>query len=127
MRAEYLCIFEDELHSNLYPLTYVRPVFELRCGIHVLREKISAVYDGVPIVLFCRKELEEITRESTGCVVNALDKERSVLFINGRVLLQKPVPLDGPEGCWVKNNTVLYARLYGKNAQAVSTENLFPV
>lgn len=39
-----LCIFEDEKYENLYPLTLLHPVFELKCRYTFLYEKIKNEY-----------------------------------------------------------------------------------
>ena len=36
-----LILFEDAHYDDLYPLTYMRPTFELRCGATSLAEKIQ--------------------------------------------------------------------------------------
>ena len=33
----HLCIYEDARSDNFLPLTYFRPVFDLRCGVLTLR------------------------------------------------------------------------------------------
>jgi UDP-N-acetylglucosamine diphosphorylase/glucosamine-1-phosphate N-acetyltransferase len=38
-----LLLFEDELWSNFVPLTYTRPVFDIRCGPFTLRERVEAL------------------------------------------------------------------------------------
>ncbi|MHC4713946.1 MAG: putative sugar nucleotidyl transferase [Planctomycetota bacterium] len=37
-----VCLFEDTHFENFYPLTLSRPVWELRCGMASLREKLLA-------------------------------------------------------------------------------------
>ena len=81
-----ICIFEDEKHSNFYPLSYTRPVYELVCGINTLREKIIRDIPGVNISLHCRKYLEETLKYQYPDVdINKIN-DNSCLFINGRVL-----------------------------------------
>jgi len=81
-----ICIFEDEKYSNFYPLSYTRPVYELVCGINILREKIIRDTSGDNVSLHCRKYLEEtLKNQYSDTDVNVI-KENSCLFINGRVL-----------------------------------------
>jgi hypothetical protein len=40
-----LCIFEDEHFNWLYPLSLTRPVFDLRCGISLLRADQSSIHN----------------------------------------------------------------------------------
>ena len=49
-----ICIYEDTTFDNFYPLTYLRPVYELRCGIKLLREKIEREFESDRIVYFMR-------------------------------------------------------------------------
>ena len=39
-----LCIFEDKQYASLLPLTALRPVWDIRCGIFTLGEKIERAY-----------------------------------------------------------------------------------
>ncbi|MFW5923749.1 MAG: putative sugar nucleotidyl transferase, partial [Planctomycetota bacterium] len=54
-------LFEPEDVSDLYPLVYLRPVFELRCGIYTLREKIVRKFPDSEIFLETRDELDAVT------------------------------------------------------------------
>jgi UDP-N-acetylglucosamine diphosphorylase/glucosamine-1-phosphate N-acetyltransferase len=82
-----VCIFEDEGFKNLLPLTYTRPVFELRCGIFTLREKIQRLFPDSPVTVLCRDSLAEVVREENSAVnVNTLVDDDHIL-INGRALI----------------------------------------
>jgi UDP-N-acetylglucosamine diphosphorylase/glucosamine-1-phosphate N-acetyltransferase len=87
-----LILFEDAKVDRLYPLTYTRPAFELKCGITTLREKIEARarkfagFDSV--ACFVRDWLAASYAEKTDCPVNDLDQlDGEVLLINGRMLV----------------------------------------
>jgi len=117
-----LCIFEDEGYANLFPLTYLRPVYELRCGIQTLREKIARYYPDRSQTLLCRDYLEEVVKEQNpGIPVNTLSGDR-YLFVNGRVLfseeLKKKIDLEA-EGLYVSNGTVVAAVVKGPHLQAL--------
>ncbi len=87
-----LCIFEDEHFNRLYPLSLTRPVFDLRCGISLLREKIVRRFPGSRLHLFCRDYLADVVREGAPEVpVNKISGE-SCLFINGRFILGDKLP-----------------------------------
>ncbi len=43
-----LLVFEDRSWQNFVPLTYTRPVFDLRCGAFTLRERIAALLATLP-------------------------------------------------------------------------------
>ena len=61
--SKNICIFEDDRSENLLPLVYLRPVFELRCGISSLREKIERAYPHLRVHLVCRRYLTDIIKE----------------------------------------------------------------
>jgi UDP-N-acetylglucosamine diphosphorylase/glucosamine-1-phosphate N-acetyltransferase len=85
-KASRVCIFEDNLHRRLLPLVYFCPVYDLRCGIGTLREKIVQGFIRTPISLHCRQDLAEVVQERyPELQVNRIDS-RDCLFINGRVV-----------------------------------------
>jgi len=53
-------IFEDSRWENFLPLTYTHAVFDLRCGILKLRQKIAYYYPEYDYHLIVRKDLEEL-------------------------------------------------------------------
>jgi len=81
-----VCIFEDSHYPQLYPLTLTRPVFDLKCGIFSLKEKLLHSFSSHPVVLLCRESLSRLVREQNpDTTVNTVRAE-SCLFINGRLL-----------------------------------------
>jgi UDP-N-acetylglucosamine diphosphorylase/glucosamine-1-phosphate N-acetyltransferase len=100
---------------------YVRPVYELRCGITTLRQKVERAYPGVPVTLHCRTYLAELVREQNpGVPVNTIDGG-SALFVNGRVIVDAEfaamVSLNGDDAVYVDGDTVVAARVSGKRYQ----------
>ena len=82
-----ICIFEDEEYSNLLPITYLRPSYDLRCGILTLREKIISRLPNRKFIFHCRKYLSNVLSERyLKTTINNFDFE-SILFINGRILI----------------------------------------
>lgn len=82
-----ICIFEDEFYKNLLPLVYLRPVYELKCGIFSLKEKIKYYFGKQNYFLRSRKLLQEYLREKySNEVVNDLPDDETI-FINGRILI----------------------------------------
>jgi len=82
-----LCIFEDKKVENFYPLTLTRPVYDLRCGISTLWEKISRISEE-NLHLLCREYLSRVTSQRIKKVrVNQLEdlKDEDMLFANGRL------------------------------------------
>ena len=110
-----LCIFEDEAYSQLLPMTYTRPVYDLVCGMTSLREKIKSVFAGYRIVLQCRAHLAPVLRrEHPDIPVNRIP-EGDCLFINGRILanadLVAQIPLDGKNESYFVDDTLAACQL----------------
>ena len=96
-----ICIFEDKKYDQLYPLTYLRGVFELKCGHTLLVEKIKRKLAAQAYCYFIREELAPCLRNKVeGEAVNDMaGLEEDVLFINGRWLAfnKDDLSLDGAE------------------------------
>ena len=113
-----ICIYEDKDSVKLLPLVYLRPVYDLRCGIFTLREKVQRCFPKAKISLSCRSYLEGSLRQNNpNHHVNELNTE-SCLFINGRVILNQKAANE----LSVKNDTIFFngetivaAKLSGKN------------
>lgn len=120
---QHICVFEDSRHSQLIPLVYTRPVFELRCGLFTALERTIKHYPHATITLFCRNYLSEVLKERFDHRVNTLHaSDDTCLFLNGRAIISLPVSLEGPEEIGVRDNTLVYARLKGNNAKKISHE-----
>lgn len=90
MRA--LVIYEDERALNFLPMTYLRPVYELRCGALTLREKAERRIPHDNEVLFCRSYLADAMRERTKKVVNdASQLSGDVILVNGRAAISASI------------------------------------
>lgn len=119
-----LCVFEDSGYSNLLPLTYSRTPYELRVGIFTLLEKILRNYPVATISLFAREYLSEVLKERYPYRINTLDPGAyGYLFVNGRVLEQERIPLEGEEEVGVCKNTLVYARLCRKHYEDLSPDS----
>ncbi len=82
-----ICLFEDNKYSNFLPLTYFRPVYDLRCGILTLREKVLRLLQPGKLILHTRKYLNNFIREENkNHVVNNFVDDK-IWFINGRLKL----------------------------------------
>lgn len=83
-----ITLFEESPEA-FFPLTWLRPVFELRCGHFSPRERLETLIPSAQIGVFVRPELAEVYREEhPGIRVNdeAGLAEDSTLLINGRWL-----------------------------------------
>ncbi len=90
--APNLCLFEDERFAQFHPLTLTRPVFDLRCGMASLREKIARQFENAQLFLFCREYLADAMREANpACRVNEMPAVAS-WFVNARFLFSARLP-----------------------------------
>lgn len=113
-----ICIFEDEHYSNLLPLVYLRPVYDLRCGIETLLEKIRYYFKNYEIVLHSRKYLNEVMIERFPESKINLFEDDKITFVNGRLLINKNVAdviskLD-TNTILTNNNTIIAANISQK-------------
>lgn len=114
-----ICIFEDSKFKNFLPLTYFRPVYDLRCGILTIAEKIEKYTKTSNIILHSRKYLANYLREDKKSYkVNNYDESR-ILFINGRLLpsaeIINTLLLEGDDEIFTNDNEVIAARLRNEN------------
>jgi len=84
---ENICIFEDNLFENFLPLTYSRPVFELKCGFKTIREKIQYYFPNSNLHLIMRDYLKPVFSKDS-VVINGHPKG-DALFINGRIIMKE--------------------------------------
>lgn len=113
--AETICIFEDPQWVKLLPLVHTRPVYDLRCGILTLREKIQRAYPKAKIALLCRPHLADVVKQQNPNVqVNEVHAS-NCLLLNGRVIadsqLVKNIPLRGKDVVYLSGDTVVAVRL----------------
>jgi UDP-N-acetylglucosamine diphosphorylase/glucosamine-1-phosphate N-acetyltransferase len=124
--ADCVCIFEDGRAEQLLPLTYLRPVYDLRCGITTLREKIQRAYPRTATHLHSRGYLAEVLGERAAPItVNQLPSARC-LFLNGRIIasdnLGKIIPVRGDNRVYLSaDGTLVAARV----APAPEMQSLF--
>lgn len=106
-----ICVYEDEGVSNFGPLVDLRAVFELRCGMRTLIEKIRRLYPKERIVLWVRKDVAEVVAERYPNLKVNGEIEEPALFISGRAILWERLPLRGNECLFVNGERVVGARL----------------
>ncbi len=115
-----ICIYEDDSHGWLSPLTDLRPVFDLRCGRFTLIEKLRRLYPKEPVQLWVRDDLAEVTREvHPDCRVNEPTR-KGRLFISGRVILDEPIPAKGREAVLLAGDEVVGLRVCAECATALT-------
>ena len=113
----HICIYEDSGCNNLLPMIYMRPVYDLFCGIVSLQEKLIRNFPKASITLHTRSVLENVVRDRyPDCLVNDFpDELKEIVFINGRTLLSSETALNklGKNQSFTINDKVVAARLSG--------------
>ena len=123
-----ICLFEDEAYSRLLPLVYFRPVYDLRCGALLLRERIVYYFPGAVVSFHTRPYLAPVIAETHPQVrVNELPEEvEEVVFINGRLLLEtsavEAIQTLEPNRVLEQDKTVLAARCSGTHLENVKAQ-----
>ena len=79
---ETIILFEDEGYSQFLPLVYTRPVYELRCGVFTLRERVAALL-GTPPAAICRPHLASVYGAGRW-PLGLLADTAPLIFVNGR-------------------------------------------
>lgn len=117
----HICMFKDEFYTQLLPLVFMRPVYDLKCGQLTLREKIARFYPDETFVLHLRDYLRDSVKERhPGAYINEIPAEDDrLLMINGRIIFgaDAAVVFNDGEGDVVHTDgdIVLGAWLSGKN------------
>lgn len=116
---QIICLFEDAGYQNLLPLVYTRPVYDLRCGILSIGEKVKLHFSKAKIILHVRSYLSRLLElQNPDTDVNKYDYER-IIFINGRLLIddeiKKQIIKHKDDFILVTNGTVAVAKLSGIN------------
>ncbi len=120
----HLCIVEDHEVINFHPLTYLNPMFDLRCGCTSLLERILTLLPAKSVSLLVRPYLVDYLSELyPSYLINSLPNE-DILFINGRVLadssLVKFVKSIGKKECIaVHGNEIVAAYVKKENASSI--------
>ena len=113
----HICIYEDSGISNLLPIVYLRPVYDLFSGMTSLQEKLIRKFSEASVTLHTRSVLKKVTQDRyPKYLVNEFPTElEEILFINGRALLHSDILLNRLEKnqSFTINNTVVAARLGG--------------
>lgn len=119
-----ILIFEDNFCENLYPLSLLRPVYNIKAGAYSIREKIeSASLRRFKISLHCRNILHKfISNRFKDYDVNEVANDDYVFF-NGRVVLDEEsikwiLKYLKPNSFLRDNDTVIAANVSVPNLEA---------
>ena len=119
----HICIYEDSGCNNLLPMAYVRPVYDLFCGMVSIQEKLIRNFPQASLTLHTRSVLEKVVRDRyPDCLVNEFPAGlEEIIFINGRTLLNSETVLHklGKNQSFTINDKVVVARLSGAELATV--------
>ena len=119
----HICIYEDSGCNNLLPMAYVRPVYDLFCGMVSIQEKLIRNFPLASLTLHTRSVLEKVVRDRyPDCLVNEFPAGlEEIIFINGRTLLNSETVLHklGKNQSFTINDKVVAARLSGAELTTV--------
>jgi UDP-N-acetylglucosamine diphosphorylase/glucosamine-1-phosphate N-acetyltransferase len=116
-----ICLFEDIGYKNLLPLVYLRPVYDLNCGILSLREKVGKYFHKANINLHSRDYLQDVMVERYPLSNNKFSDSEEIIYINGRLVINRDLckqisKLNVGEGLTL-NNEVVAVKLIKKDAK----------
>ncbi|MCX7876315.1 MAG: putative sugar nucleotidyl transferase [Melioribacteraceae bacterium] len=116
-----ICIFEDNGFENLYPLTYLRPIYELKCGIYSLLDKIKIYLGDNKYYHHSRNVLSSVLDEKYESIITSNFPDEDIIFINGKVLFNDKFKFDvlnlKPNEALVNNDDLLAAFISKDNIQ----------
>lgn len=118
----------ESLRSNFYPLAFSRPIWELRCGITSLAEKLVARLGLSDIACFVPDYMAQVYRQKTHWPVNDLTKLTGddLIILDGRVKADglKTAVKGDPEVVLDAEGHVLYARLDRASAAKLASDSI---
>jgi len=115
-----LCLFEDGGASALRPLSYFRPVYELRCGMLSLRERALVALRPRSVALHARGYLRPVFREEHPRSDPAQLAPGRLVAVNGRAVVTPSLAaaLRGAKGevCFMRGDEPVGAVMDGDRA-----------
>ena len=122
-----ICLFEDAGFKNLLPLVYLRPVYDLRCGILTIREKIEKHFPSHDIILHSRNVLVNSLRENKFNLLPDKIEDDSIIFVNGRLLPDSEfveiINSAGNNTIFISGDELAAAKLTGTNLKSFLKQN----
>ena len=123
-----LIIFEDEKYDLLYPLTYLRATFELRCGHTSLGEKICREAGQTSETAYSVREMmaPSIKQRFPGSKVNdpQMLKDDDLLLVNGRVLALEKLPVPANDGIILNGDSPVIVKISAQTAKSLPVDSI---
>lgn len=80
-----ICVFEDDDVADLFPLTHLRPLYDLRCGALSLVDRIRRRFPEAAFYRRCREYVAPLNNNPDGLINQ--NPPDGCLYINGRVVI----------------------------------------
>lgn len=117
-----ICLFEDENWQKLNPLAYFSPVYELRCGILTLKEKVEKYFKNDKVLIHSRRYLTEtVIGQMYDNILFDPNFSDKWIFINGRSVADENLvrQFDNPSDDFILCNgkNIIGAYLSGGNVK----------
>ena len=118
-------ILEDGQLDQLYPLTYSRPAFLLRCGAYTLLDRMMYFIHQPISGLLVRDRMVNKLRQTFKLPINPkINKAKSAIFINGRWLMDAPFTEPKVDSAAMVNNQVVWMHLSADNLARLDLRRL---
>jgi hypothetical protein len=116
------CIFEDDVVTELFPITETKPIYNCLIGMSSLFDKFYQAFNQSNITLHVRDYLKPTLKEATSnqFPINNINSGSPCLFFNGRViptseLVNKIKKIDPQENTiFTYQNHIIVAYLKGE-------------
>ena len=119
---------DENRRKNFYPLTLSRPVWDLRCGMHSLGEKLVAKIGLSDGACFVPDYMAEVYSQNTDWPVNKLSSLTGddLLILDGRLKADKlDIETKGPSEVGVDSEgAVLYARINQAETKKLKADSI---
>jgi len=117
-----------EIRSNFYPLSLSRPIWELRCGMTTLAEKLIAKCGASDVIGFVPEYMAESCKTKTEIPINDVSKlsGADLLIVDPRIKADEfDAPTSGPSEVEVDGEgRALYARITSEDLTKLPTDDI---
>lgn len=84
-KPKAICVFEDDDVADLFPLTHLRPLYDLRCGALSLVDRMRRRFPEAVFYRRCREYVAPLNNHPDGLINQ--NPPDGCLYINGRVVI----------------------------------------
>jgi len=114
--------------QNFYPLALSRPIWELRCGMTTLGEKLIAKLGARDVAGFVPEYMSDVTRETAAWPINQVSvlQGDDLLLVNARVKADEfdVSPIGPSQAAFDADGNCLFAKIAREDAGKLNAESL---